>query len=242
MTTYEGKEVWTRISTSDLGGDNGKMIIWINPDQDGAVQVNDKTAEVFISRFFEVVKDGGQGPAITSMKDGKLTIEAPYAHNESGGSEVDWAETTLDLKNVEIRIFESPEEWQEFAHNYPEIAKKVFSRSFNRSGSGVYLTPKEGGGTLLIELHATWNSLQNYWNGKEPLPLSVPEFRDVLESDGFYPSFWVALSVFAYRQEGKNAFIVASGTGQSQLDYPFSDVQGSFDIMPVGFMESLPRK
>jgi hypothetical protein len=185
------------------------MIIWINPDQDGAVQVNDKTAEVFISRFFEVVKDGGQGPAITSMKDGKLTIEAPYAHSESGGSEVDWAETTLDLKNVEIRIFESPEEWQEFAHNYPGIAKKVFSSGLNRSGYGVYLTPKEGGGTLVVMPYIQWDSyLGDVWNGNTPSLMTIDEARNELNMYGFNGWLLIPLTTFAYRQEEQPDLLV----------------------------------
>jgi len=234
MTTYSGEQVWTRISTTELGNNNGQMIIWINPDQDGAVQVNEKTAEVFRSRFFEVVRDGGQGVAINSMTDGKLTIEAPYAYYESGGSDVRWAETTLDMHDVEIRIFESPEEWQEFAHAYSEIAGKVFSSSFGRSGFGVYLTPKDGGGTLLILLNTQWDlAKENYWNGKFPLfTSSLKETRDSIEMNDL--NLWPSLTVFAYRQEGKNAFIACWQT----TGYPITDTQGSFDLLPPGFLEN----
>lgn len=243
MTTYTGEKVWTRISVTDLGNNNGKMIIWINPDQDGAIQVNNKTAEMFRSRFFQVVRDGGQGAAISGMTDGKLTIETPYAYYETGGSDVKWETTTLDMHNIEIRILESQEEWQEFAHNYPDIAAKVFSNSFGRSGNGVYFSPKSDGGTLVVVLDTFWSG--NFgpyftkerdwrldWNNVEGLKSALDE--------SVWATFWEPLTVFSYRSEGKDAFAIAtSGVGFAR--YPFGTTRGALDTLTKGFLDTHPH-
>jgi hypothetical protein len=230
MTTYEGKEVWTRISTSDLGGDNGKMIIWINPDQDGAVQVNDKTAEVFISRFFEVVKDGGQGPAITSMKDGKLTIETPYAYDETGFNRVSWETIELDMKNVEILLIQSPVDWAQFVKDHKSLAAKTYSSSFQRSGRGLAIFPTDNG-TLIVVL------MQDWIRGTSVTPLEIIKING---NDEFAHLFWDPLSVFAYRREDHFALGKVM-SGNADAKYPHSEVLSSFEIVPTGLLEKKPN-
>lgn len=240
MTTYTSEKVWTRISVTDLGEGNGQMIMWLNPDQDGATQVSEQTAEIFLERFLEVVRDGGQGASITGMQGGQMTLEVPYAYYETGGDHVRWEEETLDLHDVEMRIFQSPEEWQEFVRDYPEMAVKVFSSGLGRSGIGICIFPKDGGGTLMVVLRTEWEwILADQWSGDEPLWVnSIAEARDLARRTGLY-SFWVSLTVFAYRQEGKLAFTNAVHTGQGQTEYPVDEsTEDAFEWITPGFVEN----
>lgn len=240
MSSFWGPlQVWTRISTADLGGDNGQMVMWINPRQDGAIQVNEDTARIFRDILFRFIRDGGQGEAINSMVNGILRdVLLPESLNPAGGPEVRFVrQDALDLSEIEIRIFQSPEEWQEFARNYPEYAVKVFSSTFGRSGVGGCLMPREGGGSLLAIPYFLWDSIfAGIWTGDKPFggASTIEEAR--AGELGFSDWLFISLATIAYPQEGENASIVARSADKT---YPMRQMmEGMFDYLPDGFVEN----